>query len=179
MNITIKTLSALTIAAAALAATALPSSALPYFPSGTIKGIGQPVKQAAPPAWQKVGNLHGPFKCLVCEQLPPKQPPVNPNGGDHDHDHGWNHWHNWRGGPEIVVEGIPETTAVAAPAQSAPVRMSAPAPARASAPVSQQLAAEPCNCLTKQSLPDGSVLFQDICTKESAIAAPQQAVGAR
>jgi hypothetical protein len=183
MNITIKTLSALAIAAATLAVTALPSSALPsYLPPGTFKGIGQPVKPAAPPAWQRFGNLHGPFKCLVCQQLPPKQPPVgpSPDGGDHDHDHGWNHWHNWRGGPEIVVEGIPETTVVAAPAQSAPVRASAPAaPARASAPVSQQLAAEPCNCLTKQNLPDGSLLFQDICTKESAIAAPQQAVGAR
>jgi hypothetical protein len=183
MNITIKTLSALTIAAAALAATALPSSALPYFPSGGIKGIGQqPAKPVvAPPAGHQIGKLPGPFKCFVCEHLPPKEPPVGPRpqGGDHDHDHGWNHWHNWRGGPEIVVEGVPETTVVAAPAQSAPVRMSAPAPARASAPVSQQLAAEPCNCLTKQSLPDGSVLFQDICTKESAMAAPQQAVGAR
>jgi hypothetical protein len=184
MNITIKTLSALTIAAAVLAVTALPSSALPsYIPPGAIKGIGQPAKPvAAPPAWHQIGKLPGPFKCLVCERLPPKQPPVgpSPDGGDHDHDHGWNHWHNWRGGSEIVVEGIPETTVVTAPVQGAPVRVSAPAaPARASAPVSQQLAAEPCNCLTKQSLPDGSVLFQDICTKESAIAAPQQAVGAR
>jgi hypothetical protein len=38
-----------------------------------------------------------------------------------------------------------------------------------------QASAEPCNCLTKQSLPDGSVLFQDICTKESAIAPPKAA----
>jgi len=41
-----------------------------------------------------------------------------------------------------------------------------------------QAAADSCNCLTKQSLPDGSVLFQDICTKESAIASPMT-VGAR
>jgi hypothetical protein len=27
-----------------------------------------------------------------------------------------------------------------------------------------------CNCLTKQYLNDGSVLFQDICTREAAIA---------
>jgi hypothetical protein len=186
MNITIKTLAALTIAAAALAVTALPSSALPFFPPGAIKGIGQPAKPvAAPPAGHQIGRLPGPIKCLLCDRLPPKQPPVGPSpdggyhDGDHDRDHGWNHWRNWRGGPQIVVEGFPETTVVAAPAQSAPVRMSAPAPVRASAPVSQQLAAEPCNCLTKQNLPDGSVLFQDICTKESAMAAPQQAVGAR
>ena len=35
-----------------------------------------------------------------------------------------------------------------------------------------------CNCLTKQDLPDGGVLFQDICTKQSAIA-PAMTVGAR
>ena len=44
--------------------------------------------------------------------------------------------------------------------------------------VGPQVAEAPCNCLTKQNLPDGSVLFQDICTKESAIA-PPQSVGAR
>jgi hypothetical protein len=38
--------------------------------------------------------------------------------------------------------------------------------------------AAPCNCLTKQYLPDGSVLFQDICTREAAtMPAAQQANG--
>jgi len=37
-------------------------------------------------------------------------------------------------------------------------------PARESRP------AEPCNCLTKRYLPDGSVLFRDRCTEEEAIA---------
>ncbi len=32
----------------------------------------------------------------------------------------------------------------------------------------------PCNCLTKQYLDDGSVLFQDLCTKETALATPDQ-----
>ncbi len=32
----------------------------------------------------------------------------------------------------------------------------------------------PCNCLTKQYLDDGSVLFQDICTKEAAMATPEE-----
>ena len=27
----------------------------------------------------------------------------------------------------------------------------------------------PCNCLTKEYLKDGSVLFQDICTREAAL----------
>ena len=177
MNITMKTLSALTIATAALVATTLPGSALTHK-QGTFTGIGyhppQPAQPKVPPVWQKVGSL----KCLAC-LLPKPEPQPQPQPGprpDPDHgEHGWNHWHS---GPAIVVEGIPEATVVAAPAASAPVRMSAPAqsaPVRVSAAAPQ---AEPCNCLTKQSLPDGSVLFQDICTKESAIAAPQ-AVGAR
>jgi len=33
-------------------------------------------------------------------------------------------------------------------------------------------AGEPCTCLTKQYLDDGSVMFRDICTKEAAIATP-------
>jgi len=32
----------------------------------------------------------------------------------------------------------------------------------------------PCNCLTKQYLGDGSVLFQDLCTKETAMATPDE-----
>ena len=31
-----------------------------------------------------------------------------------------------------------------------------------------------CNCLTKQYLQDGSVLFKDICTKEAALATPDE-----
>jgi hypothetical protein len=36
------------------------------------------------------------------------------------------------------------------------------------------VAAGPCNCLTKQYLDDGSVLFKDICTKEAALATPDE-----
>jgi hypothetical protein len=32
----------------------------------------------------------------------------------------------------------------------------------------------PCNCLTKKYLEDGSVLFRDVCTKEAAIATPDE-----
>ena len=35
--------------------------------------------------------------------------------------------------------------------------------------------AAPCTCLTKTYLQDGSVLFKDVCTTESAIATPDQA----
>jgi hypothetical protein len=84
---------------------------------------------------------------------------------DHDHDHGYDRDHGgygWGYQPGIVVEGVPSTVAV-------PARVSVPA---------TQVVEGPCNCLTKQKLSDGSVLFQDICTKESAIAAPQ-AIGGR
>jgi hypothetical protein len=43
----------------------------------------------------------------------------------------------------------------------------------AAATVNQAVAVtQPCNCLTKQYLDDGSVLFNDICTKEAAVATP-------
>ena len=128
-----------------------------------------------PPVYQKFGsNLN--ITCLVC-RLPHPQPqpqPVEPTHGDGDHDgyhrwDRWDRWHSWRDRPEIVVEGRPEAVVVSAPAQGVPARVSVAAP---------QVAAGPCNCLTKQNMPDGSLLFQDICTKESAVAAPQT-VGAR
>jgi len=31
-----------------------------------------------------------------------------------------------------------------------------------------------CNCLTKTYLPDGSVMFRDMCTKEAAVATPDE-----
>ncbi len=93
-----------------------------------------------------------------------------PPGDDDDHHHhdryGHDHGYGWGYQPEIVVAPVP-APAVAAPVEAAPAQ--APVP---------QVAQAPCNCLTKQTLPDGSVLFQDICTKQSAIAAPQT-VGAR
>ena len=63
-----------------------------------------------------------------------------------------------------MIEGAPGVVTVPAAVQA----VSVPA----------QVAAAPCNCLIKRNLPDGGVLFEDICTKESAIAAPQTA-GAR
>ena len=39
-----------------------------------------------------------------------------------------------------------------------------------------QAAAPTCNCLTKEYLPDGNILFKDLCTKEAAMTvnAPQE-----
>jgi hypothetical protein len=60
---------------------------------------------------------------------------------------------------------VPVVTATNAP--TAPVYQ-APRPNVATT------SAAPCNCLTKQYLDDGSVLFQDLCTKETALATPDQ-----
>ncbi len=44
------------------------------------------------------------------------------------------------------------------------------APVAAVAPVAK----DNCNCLTKTYLEDGSVMFKDICTKEAAVATPDE-----
>jgi hypothetical protein len=166
MNTTMKTLSALGIAAAAFAASAGSSNALTFHvPPGGYHCLACTTQAKAPPFHLPPGGLH----CFICG-TPPKAPPSsNPPGHGSGYGRGWGHgWRFGYGRPEVIVGG-PVAVGVSAPAQSAP----------AYAPVSApQAAAEPCNCLTKQSLPDGSVLFQDICTKESAIASPTT-VGAR
>jgi hypothetical protein len=67
-----------------------------------------------------------------------------------------------------------------APVYQAPVQTTyAPAPQTYVAPTVQTYAPAPppapCTCLTKSYAQDGSVMFADNCTKESAVAAPQQA----
>lgn len=44
---------------------------------------------------------------------------------------------------------------------------------RVSAPVAT-VPSGPCTCLTKKYLQDGSVLFKDVCTKEAALASPDE-----
>jgi hypothetical protein len=70
-----------------------------------------------------------------------------------DEPHFW--WHHQHG-PVMIEEGgtTREITRVSAPVASTPTA--------------------PCNCLTKTYLQDGSVQFKDICTKESAVATPDE-----
>ena len=97
--------------------------------------------------------------------VPVKQPPITGivihPPPDHDHDHDWDHDHDhdwdgphfrWWRRPPVVIEG-------SAPVASTPVAVAPSSPG-------------PCTCLTKNYLQDGSVLFQDACTKESALATP-------
>jgi hypothetical protein len=41
-------------------------------------------------------------------------------------------------------------------------------------PVVEKVVGNNCNCLTKEYLQDGSVLFKDLCTKEAAMATPDE-----
>jgi hypothetical protein len=41
--------------------------------------------------------------------------------------------------------------------------------------VTQPVAQGPCTCLTKEYLPDHSVMFKDLCTNEAAVSPSQQA----
>jgi hypothetical protein len=76
-----------------------------------------------------------------------------PDAWHHHHDHHWWFWyaryHQYR---MVPVETVTTVTA----------------------PVVQKVAANNCNCLTKEYLQDGSVLFKDLCTKEAAMATPDE-----
>jgi hypothetical protein len=74
---------------------------------------------------------------------------VHPPGVvDVDPPHIWWHHHH----APLLVEG--DTIRVSTPVASVPPG--------------------PCNCLTKRYLEDGSVLFKDVCTKEAAVATPDE-----
>ncbi len=81
--------------------------------------------------------------------------------GDHDHDH--DHDHDWDGPHFGWWHHVHEPVVVDTPVVSAPV---------VSTPVVSTPA--PCTCLTKTYLQDGSLLFKDVCTKESALATPAE-----
>jgi hypothetical protein len=84
----------------------------------------------------------------------PGWPPIRV--GCHWHHHCWGGpgWIGFGGG---IAVGAVGTDYVAPVAATVPVR-----------------AEGPCTCLTKTYLDDGSVLFKDLCTKEAAIASPDE-----
>ena len=147
LNTSLKTLTIAALAAAALVATVAPSQALTrHFPINTTNFLGN-----------RFG--HG-ITCLACNLPRPYRPfPVWGHGprwpifGQH-----WGHWGNWYRWHPVGYRGAPVGLIGATPAAAMP----GPAAAQ-----------EPTNCLTKQNLPNGAVLFQDVCTQQSAIAPPQ------
>jgi hypothetical protein len=168
MNLSIKTLTAVALAAAALAATTVPSDALSR---GRPSGHGMKVPYHGT---NLAGRLHGTgvTNCAFCKPTGPKQPPHRNPGWGHGHHwgHGYGHGgrgYGWRYRPYYVE---PVALAAPAPVIAAPVAV---APV-AAAPVAPAPGPVSCGGLTKQTMPDGSVLFADTCTKESAIAPPAE-----
>jgi hypothetical protein len=147
-------------AVAALGVTALATSSASARAGG---GAGGPVGMHGPMGVSV--KPHGPMGLSIKPNKPvvtgiiikPKPPIVTGiiihKPGPHHH---WCKWHscgpNWviGGGVGVVATGVVASTPVAA---------AAPAP---------------CTCLTKTYLQDGSVLFKDVCTTESAIAPADQ-----
>jgi hypothetical protein len=81
------------------------------------------------------------------------------------HHHHHHHWCRiWFPGIEFGVDGTVEATAPVTVAPVATTPVSTPAP----------VAKDTCTCLTKTYLPDGSVLFKDVCTKEMAMATAEE-----
>lgn len=160
---TLKTLSALAIAAAALSVTLATSNVASASPNRLFGQGHRPVAfgqthKVSPIIQKYLGGRV--FTCLACNLPRPKPTHPHPQPWRFHHwNYGWYHGYGWRR-PAVVVAGAPAAV-VAGPAQATP----------AAAPAS----AGPCNCLTKQNLPNGAVLFQDICTKQSAIASPEEA----
>jgi hypothetical protein len=147
----LKTLTIAALAAAALVAAAAPSQALP--------------RHLPPSAFKVLGHFgHGPINCLACNLPRPYRPfPVwghGPRWPIFGQNH-WGHWNHYRWHP-VNYHGAPIGPVAAAPAAAMPGQAEAP-----------QAPTGACNCLTKQNLPNGGVLFQDICTQQSAIAGPQ------
>jgi hypothetical protein len=94
-----------------------------------------------PPVLGVVVQPHPPVLGVVVHPHPPMGVIVQPQPPHFV----W--WHHHRG-PEVFEEG--GATRVSAPVTTLP--------------------AAPCNCLTKQYLQDGGVLFKDVCTREEALA---------
>jgi hypothetical protein len=176
-------------AVATIATVALATSASANQPINKLQGLqANPglIKATTPIAKPILSNpalhLTNPGLHLINPSSPPSLPPAvaikKPididcvsfhhdcdHDHDHDHDHDWDHHHHWGfwwHQPHLGVIGY--DTVTAAPVATAPV----------SAAVGTAATPAPCNCLTKRYLQDGSVLFTDLCTKEQAMATPDE-----
>jgi|SRR5579872_2713527 len=162
MKTTLKTISALAIAAATLTAATLASgSAASAHPLNGAHRL-------------PIFRIHQPvFSCLACN-LPRPHPMwgYNPWRFHHWGFSPWrysnwgfryNRWYWEHRRDRYGYRGRPGEFALAAPAAAAP-GMSAPSQAAAGQ-----------GCLTEQKMPDGSLMFADVCKQISAIASPADA----
>jgi hypothetical protein len=83
----------------------------------------------------------------------PPHPGPHPNPGPHPGPHPHPHWHPHWGWGVGYYGGA--TAVYSTPTYSTPT---------------YTVRTNTCTCLTKEYLPDNSVLFKDVCTKESALA---------
>ena len=163
MSKTLKTVAALAIAAATLTAVTLVSgSAASAYPLNGAHRL-------------PIFRMHQPvFSCLACN-LPRPHPTwgYNPRRFHHWVFSPWrysnwgfryNRWYWEHRRDRYGYRGRPGEFALAAPAAAAPA-MSAPS----------QASAGQLGCLTEQKMPDGSVMFADICKQISAVASPPSA----
>ena len=135
------------LAAVAAIGTALVSTSASAMPMGLIVHPKQPVLGVVihPPHPVLGVVIHPPHPILGVVVHPPGLV-VHPDP-DPPHMVWWHHRH-----APVFEEVV--ATQVSAPVATAP--------------------SGPSNCLTKQYLQDGSVLFKDVCTKESALATPDE-----
>jgi len=167
MKTTLKTLSALAIAAATLTAVTLATGSTAS--ANPLRGGGHgPVVLHKAPLF--AGGLASRLKisCLACNL-----PRPHPKWGFHPwrfhhwgyypwRYYGWEHRFNrWYWDRYRYRYGFRR-----------PIGFSA-IPAAAAAPV--QASAGPQGCLTEQRMPDGSVMFEDVCKQISAVAPPPPA----
>jgi hypothetical protein len=75
-----------------------------------------------------------------------------PDAGKHHRHHWWFWYARYRQYHVVPVQTVTTVTA----------------------PAVQKVVGNNCNCLTKEYLQDGSVLFKDLCTKEAAMATPDE-----
>jgi hypothetical protein len=137
------------VAASALVAGALGSPTAFAKPMQPVLGVV--INKPKPPGPPVLGVPVKPPKGVLGIVIPHPHP-------DHDHwGSGWWWWHHHQS-PWIVEEPVPMRTA---PVATRTVPMATPS------------VSGPCTCLTKTYLGDGSVQFQDICTKEAAIGTPR------
>ncbi|HEY1806581.1 MAG TPA: hypothetical protein VGG45_19065 [Terracidiphilus sp.] len=149
MSKTLKTVSALAIAAATLTAVTLANgSAASAHPLNGAHRL-------------PFFRMHQPvFSCLACNLPRPHPTWGNHPWRFHNWGYGYNRWYWDRYRYRYGFVPHPGAVSFAAPAA-----VSAPA----------QASAGPQNCLTEQKMPDGSVMFADVCKQVSAIAPPPSA----
>jgi hypothetical protein len=144
------------------------------------------VAQIPPGASTKPGKLKEPLPLPpvaggngidnICPFNPSKCPPKGPAGSGTPSNPPSGSGSTYpSGGPSYPSGGAgPVAVLAPQPVFQAPQPVYQPPSHVVTATSAAPTATEPCNCLTKQYLDDGSVLFRDICTKEAAMATPDQ-----